>query len=92
MFESSWRLPPAEKAPSLPASIPGVNTEHPHAERIHLYGHRLLGEKPDLVTICSGDLFLVSRLYGFSLLRIDYHTDVLLLTTFPITIHALANE
>ena len=37
------------------------------------------------------DLCLVSRLYGFSLLRIDSHTHVLHLSTFPITIHALAN-
>jgi hypothetical protein len=37
------------------------------------------------------DLCLFSRLYGFSLLRIDFHTHVLLLSTFPITIHALAN-
>jgi len=37
------------------------------------------------------DLCLVSRLYGFSLLRIDSHTHVLRLSTFPTTIHALAN-
>ena len=37
------------------------------------------------------DLCLFSRLYGFSPLRIDFHTHVLLLSTFPITIHALAN-
>jgi len=39
-----------------------------------------------------GELFLVSRLYGFSLLHLDYHTHVLLLIIFPITIHALVNE
>ena len=37
------------------------------------------------------DLCLVSRLYGFALLHLDSHTHVLLLSTFPITIHALAN-
>jgi PilZ domain len=37
------------------------------------------------------DLCLVSRLYGFSLLHLDSHTHVLLLSTFPTTIQALVN-
>ena len=62
-----------------------------HPERIHLSGIVCPVKGQAWRTYLVEDCCLGLRLYGFSLLRIDSHTHVLHLSTFPITIHALAN-